>query len=97
MDALFSFLFGPYAPLARHIFHTATTYIFILFCLYVVKSVLEALFPLTDTAATVLHFIDNYAALLGLIGFVVWVTIDIASLLRHRFQTNGPPDTGVNG
>jgi hypothetical protein len=52
---------------------------------------------LTDTAATVLHFIDNYAALLGLIGFVVWVTIDIASLLRHRFQTNEPPDTGVNG
>jgi hypothetical protein len=86
MDALFECLFGHYAPLARHVFHSTLTFIFILVCFFCVKTVLSMLFPPTDYIATVLHIIDTYAGSLGLIGFIVWTSLDIALLLIARVK-----------
>jgi hypothetical protein len=89
MDTLFTTVFGPYAPLARHVFHSTATFLFILFCLFLVKTATENMFPPNEYVTIVLHFVDNYAGALGLIGYIVWTSMDIAFLLRERFGPGG--------
>jgi hypothetical protein len=82
---LFGLAFGPYAPLAEHMFYSTLTFIFILACLYLVKRVSTALFPPIDYVATGLRIIDHYAASLGLIAFIIWTSMDIALLFLERW------------
>ena len=89
MDTVFGVLFGPYGPLARHVFHSTATFLFILFCFFLVKIATEAMFPPNEYVTIVLHFVDNYAGSLGLIGYIVWTSMDIAFLLRERFDPGG--------
>lgn len=91
MDKLFAFLFGHYAPLARHVFHSTLTFIFILVCLFCVKAVITTLFPPADYVAIILHIIDTYAGSLGLIGFTIWTSFDIWVVLRERLRKGDKP------
>jgi hypothetical protein len=86
MDAFFRLVFGPYAPLARHEFHSTTTFLFILLCIYSVKNATEFMFPPNQYVAIAIHVVDNYAGLLGIIGFLVWTTLDIVLLVRERWN-----------
>jgi hypothetical protein len=43
------------------------------------------MFPPNEYVTIVLHFVDSYAGSLGLIGYIVWTSMDIAFLLRERF------------
>jgi len=92
MDALFHFVFGPYAPLARHVFHSTTTFLFILICIYLVKTATEFMFPPNQYVAIAIHVVDNYAGVLGLIGFIVWTTLDIIFLIRERWVRGERPE-----
>jgi hypothetical protein len=85
MDRAFSVVFGPYGPLARHVFHSTATFLFILFCFVLVKTATEHLFPPNEYVTIALHLVDNYAGSLGLIGYIVWTSMDIVFLLRERF------------
>jgi len=93
MDITFSVVFGPYGPLARHVFHSTTTFLFILFCFFLVKTATENMFPPNEYVTIVLHFVDSYAGSLGLIGYIVWTSMDIAFLLRERFGPGGKKDS----
>jgi hypothetical protein len=89
MDTAFSVVFGPYGPLTRHVFHSTATFLFILFCFFLVKTATENMFPPNEYVTIVLHLVDNYAGSLGLIGYIVWTSMDIAFLLRERFGPRG--------
>lgn len=97
LNRLFRFLFGSFAPLAREIYHHAMTFVFIAFSLFCVRYVVEHLFEPTDALLKLLHFIDLYGTLLGLIGFAVWMTICIANailrLIRGGGEGEGEDDT----
>jgi hypothetical protein len=86
LNRLFRFLFGSFAPLAREIYHHAMTFIFIALTLYVVRHVIDYLFPPTLELSAIVHFLDLYGNLLGLIGFFVWMTLGAATVIIRRFQ-----------
>jgi hypothetical protein len=64
LDAIFEFLFGEIAPLARNIFHHTAAYIFIAACIFCAKYVVARLFEPTDKIVSYLHVIDSYGTLL---------------------------------
>lgn len=91
LQKVFRFVFGPYAPLARHIFHSTLTFLFILLCFFCVRNVLTVLFPPppsadADYVSAALRIIDTYAGSLALIGFIVWTSLDVAVLLWARVK-----------
>ena len=90
MDTLFTTVFGPYAPLARHVFHSTATFLFILFCLFLVKTATENMFPPNEYVTIVLHFVDNYAGALGLIGYIVWTSMDIFYVRANKWAAIRP-------
>jgi hypothetical protein len=86
LKRLFRFLFGSFAPLAREIYHHAMTFIFIAVSLFIVRGIIEYLFPPSDELRDVLHFIDLYGNALGLIGFIVWMTLGIGAAIINRLR-----------
>jgi hypothetical protein len=91
LSTVFGFLFGPYAPLARHIFHSTLMFLFILVCFFFARKGLTVLFPPlpsedTDYVSAALRIIDTYARSLGLIGFIVWTSREVAFLLWARVK-----------
>lgn len=84
LDAIFEFLFGEIAPLARNIFHHTSAYIFIAACIFCAKYVVARLFEPTDKIVSYLHVIDSYGTLLLLAGFSIWITVDIILVIRKH-------------
>lgn len=63
-------------------------------CFFLVKTTTENMFPPNESVTIVLHFVDSYAGSLGLIGYIVWTSMDIAFLLSERFGAGGKRSWG---
>ncbi len=77
-------LFGGYAELIVHVIRSTVVFIIILGCIYVARLVVPKLFPPGDYTSKALHLVDSYATLLGTVGYVVWLSLDMFSLIRER-------------
>lgn len=86
MQSILVALFGQYLPLVRHIVQNTLMFLVLLICLFVVRSAIKLLFTESDFVVIVLHVVDAYAVLLGIIGFIVWTSLDMFLLLRHQLM-----------
>lgn len=77
-------ILGDTYPLARHIVQLTAVFVLLLLSIYIVRSLIFLLFPPGEFLTQLLHGIDTYAALLGIIGYVVWLTLDMVSLIIGR-------------
>jgi hypothetical protein len=82
-------LLGGYADLVVHVLQSTVVFIIILGCIYVARLIVPRLFPPGDYTSNVLHLVDSYATLLGTVGYVVWLSLDMFSLLRERLKKGG--------
>jgi hypothetical protein len=89
MDRLLRSLFGDDYPLARHFINITMLFVLLLLCIFIARKTIPLLFTPGDTLTAVLQVIDAYAALLGLIGYAIWISLDMAFLLveQHRKKT----------
>jgi hypothetical protein len=86
---IFKTIFGSYLNLVVHILRATAVFIVVLGCIFVARKIVPMLFPPGDYISTVLHLVDSYAALLGTVGYVVWISLDMYFLLRERILTSG--------
>lgn len=77
-------LFGGYYALVRHTFQTTLVFLVLLGCFFVARSAVPMLFPPGEFLGRLLHLVDVYAALLGTVGYFVWLSLDMFFLLRQR-------------
>jgi len=56
----------------------------LLLCLFVARHAVPLLFSPSETLAKVLYVIDGYAALLGIVGYAIWITLDMIAVLIER-------------
>jgi len=80
----FKALFGDYLNLVVHVIRATLVFIVILGCIFVARLVVPRLFPPGDYISKALHLVDAYAALLGTVGYVVWISSDMYFLLKGR-------------
>ena len=83
-DSRLKRLFGSSYPLARHFAEITILFLVLLVCLFVVRHAIPAFFPPSETLWKVLHVVDSYAALLGIVGYAIWITLDIITVLIER-------------
>jgi hypothetical protein len=93
---LLKIVFGGYSDLIVHIVRSTAVFIIILGCIYVARLVVPKLFPPGDYTSRALHLVDSYATLLGTVGYVVWLSLDMFSLIRERL-TKGSQKEHQNG
>lgn len=82
--SLFKAVFGTYAEFVAHIVRATLVFIIVLGCIYAARTVVPKLFPPGDYTSAALHLVDSYAALLGTVGYVVWMSLDLFFLLKGR-------------
>lgn len=82
-------IFGSAYPLARHFAVMTALFLAILVCLYVVRHAIPWFFPPGEMLAKILRVVDVYAALLGIVGYAIWVTLDITVVLIERARKFG--------
>ena len=63
-------------------------FIIVLGCIFIARLVVPKLFPPGDYTSKALHLVDSYATLLGTVGYVVWLSLDMFSLVRERIKGN---------
>ncbi len=80
----FRTLLGDYFDLVIHVLRATAVFIIVLGCIYVARTTVPKLFPPGDYLSQLLHLADSYAALLGTVGYVVWISLDMYLLLRER-------------
>ena len=78
--------FGNAWPLVEHVVQMTAVFVVILACLFVARKVVPLLFPPGEFLSATLHAVDTYAALLGTIGYTVWLTLDMFGLLMRRVR-----------
>jgi len=83
---LFKALFGDYLDLVVHIVRSTLVFIIVLGCIFVARLIVPKLFPPGDYTSKALHLVDSYATLLGTVGYVVWISLDMLSLIRQRIK-----------
>jgi len=83
---LFKALFGDYLDLVVHIVRSTLVFVIVLGCIFVARLMVPRLFPPGDYTSKALHLVDSYATLLGTVGYVVWLSLDMFSLLRSRIK-----------
>ncbi len=77
-------IFGDYLGLVVHLVRSTLVFIIVLGCIFVARLIVPNLFPPGDYTSKALHLVDSYAALLGTVGYVVWLSLDMYFLLRER-------------
>ena len=82
-------IFGSTYPLAKHFTELTALFLAILLCLFVVRHAIPMFFPPSESLGRVLQIIDAYAALLGIVGYTIWVTLDITIILIERAKKFG--------
>lgn len=78
--------FGRTYPLVEHVVQLTAVFAVILLCLFVARQLIPLLFPPGQYLSKMLHVVDLYAATLGTIGYVVWLTLDMYALLLRRIR-----------
>ncbi len=79
-------LFGEYYALVRHTFQTTLVFLVLLGCFFIARNAVPMLFPPGEFLGPLLHWVDVYAALLGTVGYFVWLSLDMYFLLRQRVR-----------
>ncbi len=77
-------IFGDYANFVVHIVRSTLVFIIVLGCIFIARLIVPKLFPPGDYTSKALHLVDSYAALLGTVGYVVWLSLDMYFLIRER-------------
>ena len=90
---LFKALFGDYLDLVVHIVRSTLVFIIVLGCIFIARLVVPKLFPPGDYTSKALHLVDSYATLLGTVGYVVWISLDMFSLIRERIRKRNEPQS----
>jgi hypothetical protein len=85
---VFKAIFGDYYNLVVHIVRSTLVFIIVLGCIFVARLIVPKLFPPGDYTSKALHLVDSYATLLGTVGYVVWLSLDMFSLVRERIKGN---------
>ena len=83
-DSLLGRLFGEYYVFVLHILRATAAFVIVLICTYVARTAVPMLFPPGEYLSAVLDLVDMYAALLGTVGYVVWITLDMYFMIRER-------------
>lgn len=78
-------LLGDAYPFARHIFQMTFLFTIILGCIWIARSLVPLLFPPGQFLNDFLHLVDSFASILGIVGYVVWLGLDLFFLLKERF------------
>ena len=84
-------ILGDTYPLAKHFAQITLLFVGLLICLFIVRNTIPLLFSPGDTLTKVLQIVDAYAALLGLVGYVIWITLDMIAVLIARAKVFGRP------
>ena len=82
-------IFGSTYPLAKHFGEITALFLAILLCIFVVRHAIPTFFPPSETLGKVLHVLDAYAALLGIVGYTIWITLDMIVVLIQRARKFG--------
>jgi small-conductance mechanosensitive channel len=82
-NAIERFLGDTY-PLARHLVQLTAVFVLLLLCIFIARSLVPLLFPPSEYLTQLLHLVDNYAALLGIVGYTVWLTLDMFFLILEH-------------
>jgi hypothetical protein len=86
---VFKAIFGDYLNFVVHVVRSTFVFIIILGCIFIARLVVPKLFPPGDYTSRALHLVDSYAALLGTVGYVVWLSLDMYFLIRERVLERG--------
>lgn len=81
---VFKAIFGDYLNFVVHIVRSTLVFIIVLGCIFIARLIVPKLFPPGDYTSKALHLVDSYAALLGTVGYVVWLSLDMYFLIRER-------------
>lgn len=84
MKQLLKAIFGDYLDLVIHIVRHTLVFVIVLACIFIARLIVPKLFPPGDYTSAALHLVDSYAALLGTVGYVVWMSLDMYYLFRKR-------------
>ena len=77
-------IFGDYLNFVVHIVRSTLVFIIVLGCIFIARLIVPKLFPPGDYTSKALHLVDSYATLLGTVGYVVWLSLDMFFLVRKR-------------
>jgi len=77
-------LLGDSYPLAKHFAEITVLFLILLLCLFILRHTIPWLFPPGEKLTKVLHIVDAYAALLGTVGYGIWITLDMLAVLFER-------------
>lgn len=80
--------FGDTYPLARHLVQLTAVFALLLLCIFIARTLVPLLFPPGEYLTRLLHIVDTYASLLGIVGYTIWLTLDMVSLLIERVWKN---------
>jgi len=75
---------GDTYPFARHLVQLTVIFVLLLICIYIARNLIPLLFPPGEYITKLLHLVDSYAALLGIVGYTVWLTLDMTFLIIER-------------
>lgn len=84
IHSAFAAIFGDYLPLARHVAQNTAVFLTLLFFFFLVRTAVSYLFTEDEFVVKIIHIVDSYAALLGIVGYVVWTALDMYLLLRQQ-------------
>ncbi len=80
-------IFGDASSVARHLLQMTLVFMLLLACIYIPRILVVLLFSPGEYLRELLALVDTYAVLVGTIGYVTWMGIDMFFLLTQR----GPP------
>ena len=86
-------IFGDYLHLVVHVVRSTLVFIIVLGCIFIARLIVPKLFPPGDYTSKALHLVDSYAALLGTVGYVVWISLDMYFLLKERVLKSQQKET----
>ena len=87
--------FGDTYPLVVHIVRMAIVFIILVLSIWIIRTIVDVLFVPEEghILGLVLRIVDTYAALLGIGGFSVFISVDMFLLIRgqskHRPENEG--------
>lgn len=78
--------FGDRLPLVRQFSQSTLMFLVLLGGVALVRHTIELLFDPSDFMGLVLRLVDAYATMLALVGYVIWISLDMWLLLKQIRQ-----------
>lgn len=77
-------MFGEAGYLLRHFLRMTLVFVTLLAAIYFLRTSVVLIFSPGEYLRKLLELVDTYAVLVGTIGYVVWIGIDMIFLLKER-------------